>query len=155
MKVLVVYYSMYGHVHKMAEAIADGVREVPGAEVALRRVPETLPTDVLEKMGAVQAQKAFEHIPVCTVDELAQADAIIFGTPTRFGNMCGQMPVSGCNRAALGKRSTRRQGRQRLRRQRHTAWWTGVNDTQFPYDTAASGHGHCRTSVYISGSNAY
>ncbi len=91
MKVLVVYYSMYGHVHKMAEAIADGVREVPGAEVALRRVPETLPTDVLEKMGAVQAQKAFEHIPVCTVDELAQADAIIFGTPTRFGNMCGQM----------------------------------------------------------------
>lgn len=91
MKVLVVYYSMYGHVHNMAEAIADGVREVPGAEVALRRVPETLPTEVLEKMGAVQTQKTFEHISVCTVDELAGADAIIFGTPTRFGNMCGQM----------------------------------------------------------------
>jgi NAD(P)H dehydrogenase (quinone) len=59
--------------------------------VELRRVPETLPDGVLEKMGAVDAQKAFSHIPVCTVDELAVADAIIFGTPTRFGNMCGQM----------------------------------------------------------------
>jgi len=91
MKVLVVYYSMYGHVHKMAEAVAEGVREVAKAEAVLRRVPETLPAEVLEKMGAVQAQKTFEHIPACTVDELAQADAIIFGTPTRFGNMCGQM----------------------------------------------------------------
>lgn len=91
MKVLVVYYSMYGHVHKMAEAVADGIREVPGAEAVVRRVPETLPAEVLEKMGALQAQKTFEHIPTCTVDELAEADAIIFGTPTRFGNMCGQM----------------------------------------------------------------
>lgn len=91
MKVLIVYYSMYGHVHTMAEAIAEGVREVAGAEAVLRRVPETLPTEVLEKMGAVQAQKTFEHIPVCTVDELAESDAVIFGTPTRFGNMCGQM----------------------------------------------------------------
>ncbi|MGD9241108.1 MAG: NAD(P)H:quinone oxidoreductase, partial [Desulfobacterales bacterium] len=55
------------------------------------RVPETLPQEVLEKMGAVDAQKEFSQIPVCTVQELAQADAIIFGTPTRFGNMCGQM----------------------------------------------------------------
>ncbi|MBW2411098.1 MAG: NAD(P)H:quinone oxidoreductase [Deltaproteobacteria bacterium] len=91
MKVLVVYYSTYGHVHKMAEAIAEGVKEVNGAEVALRRVPETLPPEVLEKMGAVEAQKTLSHIPVCTVDELAEADAVIFGTPTRFGNMCGQM----------------------------------------------------------------
>lgn len=91
MKVLVVYYSMYGHVHKMAEAVAEGVKEVEGAEVELRRVPETLPDEVLEKMGALEAQKAFAHVPVCTVDDLASADAIIFGTPTRFGNMCGQM----------------------------------------------------------------
>lgn len=91
MKVLVVYYSMYGHIHQMAEAIADGAREIAGAEVQLRRVPETLPLEVLEKMGAVEAQKAFSHIPVCTVDELPEADAILFGTPTRFGNMCGQM----------------------------------------------------------------
>lgn len=91
MKVLIVYYSTYGHVHQMAEAIAEGVRQVDGAEAVLRRVPETLPQDVLEKMGAVEAQKAFSQVPVCTVDELTQADAVIFGTPTRFGNMCGQM----------------------------------------------------------------
>ena len=91
MKVLVVFYSMYGHIGRMAEAVAEGVREVKGAEVELRRVPETLPRDVLEKMGAMEAQNAMAHIPVCTVDELAAADAIIFGTPTRFGNMCGQM----------------------------------------------------------------
>jgi NAD(P)H dehydrogenase (quinone) len=91
MKVLVVFYSMYGHVYRMAEAVAEGATEVSGAEVFLRRVPETLPNAVLEKMGALTPQKAFAHIPVCTVDELASADAIFFGTPTRFGNMCGQM----------------------------------------------------------------
>ena len=91
MKILIVYYSMYGHVHRMAEAVADGAREVRGTEVEMRRVPETLPDEVLKKMGAFEAQKAFAHVPICTVDELAAADAIIFGTPTRFGNMSGQM----------------------------------------------------------------
>ncbi|MFQ5484921.1 MAG: NAD(P)H:quinone oxidoreductase [Desulfobacterales bacterium] len=91
MKILIVYYSMYGHIHQMAEAVAEGAKEIGGAAVALRRVPETLQADVLEKMGAVEAQKTFSHIPVCTTDELASADAVIFGTPTRFGNMCGQM----------------------------------------------------------------
>ena len=91
MKVLVVFYSMYGHIYKMAEAVAEGAKQVSGAEVELRRVPETLSNEILAKMGAVDAQKAFSHVPVCTVDELATADAIIFGTPTRFGNMCGQM----------------------------------------------------------------
>ncbi len=91
MKVLIVYYSMYGHVHRMAQAVAEGVREVPGAEAVLRRVPETLSEEVLKKMGALEAQKAMAHIPLCTIDELAQADAVIFGSPTRFGNMCGQM----------------------------------------------------------------
>jgi len=91
MKVLIVFYSTYGHIFKMAEAVAEGVKEVTGAEAHIRRVPETLPEEVLEKMGAVEAQKAFSHVAVGTVDELAEADAIIFGTPTRFGNMCGQM----------------------------------------------------------------
>jgi NAD(P)H dehydrogenase (quinone) len=91
MKVLIIFYSMYGHIYKMAEAVADGVREVPGAEPVLRRFPETLPPNVLELMGAVEPQKAWAHVPVCTVDELEASDAIIFGTPTRFGNMCGQM----------------------------------------------------------------
>ena len=91
MKVLVLYYSMYGHIHRMAEAIAEGVREVSGAEAVLRRVPETLPPEVLGKMGATEAQKGMSHIPICTVEELPTYDAIIFGTPTRFGNMCGQI----------------------------------------------------------------
>lgn len=91
MKTLIVYYSTYGHVHKMAEAVAEGVKEVAGAEAAMRRVPETLPADVLAKMGAVEAQQAMAHVPICTIEELASADAVIFGTPTRFGNMCGQM----------------------------------------------------------------
>ena len=91
MKVLIVYYSTYGHVHKMAEAVAEGVKEIDGADVMMRRVPETLPGEVLEKMGAVDAQKAMAHVPICTIEELAAADAVIFGTPTRFGNMCGQM----------------------------------------------------------------
>ncbi len=91
MKVLVVFYSMYGHVYRMAQAVAEGAGEVPGAEVVVRRVPETLPREVLEKMGAAGFQKTLAGVPVCTVDDLKGADAILFGTPTRFGNMCGQM----------------------------------------------------------------
>ena len=91
MKVLILYYSLYGHVHRMAEAVSKGVREVEGATFEMRRVPETLTEEVLKNMRALEAQKAFAHIPICTIDELASADAIIFGTPTRFGNMCGQM----------------------------------------------------------------
>ena len=91
MKVLIVYYSLYGHVRKMAEAVAEGAGEVDGAEVAIRRVPETLPGSVIEKMGATEAKKSEEDVPVVTVEELGEADAVIFGTPTRFGNMCGQM----------------------------------------------------------------
>lgn len=89
--VLIVHYSMYGHTNKMAEAIAAGVREVPGCEAIIKRVPETLSPEVLAAMGALEAQKNMAHIPVATMDDLASADAIIFGTPTRFGNMCGQM----------------------------------------------------------------
>ena len=91
MKILIVYYSTYGHVHRMAEAIVEGAKMGEGAQVELKRVPETLSHEILESMGAVEAQKAFESIPICTVDELASADAIIFGTPTRFGNMAAQM----------------------------------------------------------------
>ena len=91
MKVLIPFYSLYGHVYRMAQAVAEGVAQVEGAEPVLRRVPETLPPEVLEKMGAVAAQEMMTEVPVCTVDDLAGAGAIIFGTPTRFGNMCGQM----------------------------------------------------------------
>src|SRR5512139_3480287 len=90
-RVLVVFYSMYGHVRRMAEAVAAGAREVPGVDVAVRRVPETLPESVLQAMGALEAQRAMADIPVCAVEELAGADAVILGAPTRFGVMCGQM----------------------------------------------------------------
>jgi len=91
MKVLVLFYSAYGHVFKMAEAVSAGAAEVEGVEVRLKQVPETLPADLLEKLGILEARKAFAHIPVCTLDDLTWAEAIVFGTPTRFGNMCAQM----------------------------------------------------------------
>lgn len=86
-KVLVLYYSMYGHIETLAQAIAEGAKQADGVEVTLKRVPETMPEDVARKAGAKLDQAA----PIAKPDELDQYDAIIFGTPTRFGNMCGQM----------------------------------------------------------------
>ena len=91
MNMLIVYYSMYGHIRSMAEAVKEGASSVSGASVKICRVPETLPEEVLQKMGALETQKAQANVPVCKLEDLASADAIIFGTPTRFGNMCGQM----------------------------------------------------------------
>jgi NAD(P)H dehydrogenase (quinone) len=90
-KVQVVFYSSHSHIYKMAEAVAAGAGEVEGVEVTLLQVPELVPDDVLEKSGAKAARQAFAHVPMATVDQLPEADAIIFGTPTRFGNMCAQM----------------------------------------------------------------
>ncbi len=91
MTVHIVFYSMFGHIYQMAEAVADGAREVGGAQVGLFQVEETLPNEILVETGAGEAREQFAHIPIATVDHLAEADAIIFGTPTRFGNMCAQM----------------------------------------------------------------
>jgi NAD(P)H dehydrogenase (quinone) len=90
-KVQVIFYSMYGHVYKMAEAVVEGVKQVPGTEVSLSQVSELIPNDVLEKHGAKAARAAFAKVPIATVDQLSDAHAIIFGTPTRFGNMAAQM----------------------------------------------------------------
>jgi len=90
-KVQVIFYSMYGHVFKMAQAVAEGAKQVPGAEVSLYQVPELVPDDVLEKSGAQAMRNTFGHVPFASVDHLADAHAIIFGTPTRFGNMAAQM----------------------------------------------------------------
>ncbi len=91
MRILIPFYSLYGHIYKMAGAVAEGVNEVEKCEAVLRRVPETLSPELIARMGAEKAQAEMAHIPVCTVPELAEANGIIFGTPTRFGNMCGQM----------------------------------------------------------------
>jgi NAD(P)H dehydrogenase (quinone) len=89
--VQVIFYSMYGHVYKMAQAIVEGAKQVQGAEVSLYQVAELVSDDVLEKYGAKAARATFSKVPVATVDQLADAHAIIFGTPTRFGNMAAQM----------------------------------------------------------------
>jgi NAD(P)H dehydrogenase (quinone) len=86
-KILVLYYSTWGHVETMAGAIAEGARRVDGTEVTIKRVPELMPDEVVASMGAKVDQAA----PIATPDELADYDAIIFGTPTRFGNMAAQM----------------------------------------------------------------
>jgi NAD(P)H dehydrogenase (quinone) len=90
-KVQVIFYSMYGHVYRMAEAVVEGAKQVTGAEVSLYQVQELMPDDVLEKYGAKAAKASFAKIPIAKVDQLPEADAIIFGTPTRFGNMAAQM----------------------------------------------------------------
>jgi len=89
--VLVVFYSMYGHIYKMAEAESEGARSVEGVDVKLVQVPELVPDAALERVGALAARAAFAHIPVAEPAMLAEADAVIFGTPTRFGNMAAQM----------------------------------------------------------------
>ncbi len=87
----IVFYSTYGHVYRMAKAVAEGVREVAGAAVSVFQVPELMPDAALEASGAKAARQAFAHVPVATPEQLADADAILFGTPTRFGNMAAQM----------------------------------------------------------------
>jgi NAD(P)H dehydrogenase (quinone) len=91
MNVNVIFYSMYGHVYTMAQAVAEGARAVKGADVRLLQVPETVPDEVLDKSGAKAARQAFAHVPTVRVEDLASADALIFGTPTRFGMMAAQM----------------------------------------------------------------
>jgi NAD(P)H dehydrogenase (quinone) len=91
MKIQIVFYSMYGHIYRMAEAVAEGARGVEGAEVSLVQVAELVSPEALARTGADKARQAFARIPLAEVDRLAQAEAVIFGTPTRFGNMCAQM----------------------------------------------------------------
>lgn len=86
-KVLVLYYSTWGHIETMAEAVAEGARSVPGAEVVIKRVPELMPEDIQKQVHVKTDQAA----PIASPQELADYDAIIFGTPTRFGNMAAQM----------------------------------------------------------------
>ena len=86
-KILVLYYSMYGHVEQLAQAIAEGAASVDGTHVTLKRVPETMPEDVARKAGAKLEQAA----PLASPQELGDYDAILFGTPTRFGNAASQM----------------------------------------------------------------
>lgn len=103
MKVLVVYYSLYGHVWRLAQAVQEGARSVPGVEVVLRRVQEfeeiRRKTEEQEPVRALREQQ--REIPVCTLDDLRAADGVVFGSPTRYGNMCAQMKLLMDSTAAL------------------------------------------------------
>lgn len=90
-KLQIIFYSMYGHIYRMTEAVAQGAQEVKDIAVTVFRVPELVPDEILEKSGAKAAQQSFAHIPIIKPEQTAEADAYIFGTPTRFGNMCAQM----------------------------------------------------------------
>lgn len=93
MKILVVYYSMYGHTLKLAQAVAEGASQVSGAEVLRRRVQEFETVDKIidQNEAARQVREQQKDIPICTVDDLREADGVIFGSPTRYGNMTAQM----------------------------------------------------------------
>jgi NAD(P)H dehydrogenase (quinone) len=89
--VQIIFYSMYGHVYKLARAIEEGVKQISGANVSFYKVPELVSEEALIKSGAKEAQKLFADVPIAKVENLPLTDAIIFGSPTRFGNMCAQM----------------------------------------------------------------
>ena len=90
-KVQIVFYSLYGHIHRMAEAVAEGARQVPGANVQLYQVQELIPEEALVRTGAKQARQAFAHVPFARPEQLPNADAIIFGVPTRYGGVVAQI----------------------------------------------------------------
>lgn len=90
-KVKVIFHSLYGHVYQLAEALAEGARSVPGVEAELLQVPETLSDEIIGKMGATEAKKAFAHIPVAKPSDLADADGLLFGSGTRFGSASAQL----------------------------------------------------------------
>jgi NAD(P)H dehydrogenase (quinone) len=90
-KIKVIFHSLYGHVYQLAEALAEGARSVPGTEVQLLQVAETLPDEVIAKMGATEAKKTFAHIPVAKPSDLADADGLLFGSGTRFGSASSQL----------------------------------------------------------------
>jgi hypothetical protein len=154
MKVLIVYYSMYGHINRMAEAIAEGAKTINGAEVVLRRVPETLPQEVLVKMGAVEAQKKFENVPIATVEELASADAIIWYTNSFWQHVRSNAAILGRYRRAMGKGCFGRKGGQRLHQFRNSARRAGIHFTKLSHHTIAPWICYCWTSIQFPRANA-
>src|SRR5262245_31075350 len=117
---------MCGHIYRMAEAVAEGARRVPGAKVELLQVPELVPEGVLETSGASAARQKFSHVPIARVEQLSEADAIIFGTPTRFGNRCAQMR-NFLDQTALGNRNVTDKRNTRASRSGSSLWNSPVS----------------------------
>lgn len=155
-KVNVIFYSMYGHVYRMAEAVAAGVKEVSGAEVALHQVAEIMPDAVLEKSGAKAARAAFAHVPVATMDTLTEPHTVIFGTPTRFGNMCAQMrELSGSDRRIVGEGVIDWKDWKRLCINGDAARRPGNHHYEFSLDSVAPRDDPCRCAIQRIGSDAH
>src|SRR5262244_4294959 len=88
MKVLIVYYSTYGNVYRMANLVAEGVKEIPGVQPVVRTVPELIPKSVINSREDMKAGREMQRdVPLVTMDDFREAGAIVFGTPTRFGNV--------------------------------------------------------------------
>jgi len=129
MKIQIIFYSMYGHVWQMAEAVAEGARQVEGAEVKLYQVPELVPEEALVRSGAKAARERFNQIEFAQPEVMMEADAIIFGTPTRLRqHVCADAKLSGSNREDVVAGGTHRQSRQRLYFHREPAWRTRNDD---------------------------
>ena len=148
-KVLVLYYSSYGHIEAMARAVAEGISGVEGVTATVKRVAELMPREVAEKAGVKLDQEA----PIAEPKELADYDAIIFGTPTRFGNMAAQMRnfldqtgglwMDGKLIGKLGSVFT----------STGTGGGNETTITSFPFHLAAPRHGHRRTALFFAASD--
>ena len=148
-RIQVIFYSMYGLVYQMAEAVAAGARKAGAGEVSLWQVPELVSDEILEKSGAAVARAAFAQVPVARPTQLAEADAIIFGSPTRFGNMAAQMrnfldQTGGlwANCALVGNVGSV------FASPRIAARRSGDHARRLPYHLAAPRHYHSRPSLY-------
>ncbi len=151
-KVQIVFHSLYTHVFRLAEAVAEGARSVDGTEVLMAQVAETLPHEVLEKMGALEAKKVFAHVPVADPHTLPDADAIILGTPTRFGASTAQMQAFlDATGGHWAKGGADRQARQRLHLDREPARRPGNDTRPFAHIFLPSGHGRHRRSLRGAG----
>lgn len=138
----------------MAEAVAAGARDA-GAEASLWQVPGLVPDEMLEKSGAAGARAAFAHVPVANPTQLAEADAIIFGTPTRFGNMAAQMRNFVDQTGGLWARCPDRQGRERLHLYRIAARRPRDYAGQLPFHLAAPWHDRRRRALHRAAAVEY
>jgi hypothetical protein len=151
-KILVLYYSAYGHIEKMAEAVAEGARAVPGTEVIIKRVPELVSEEIAKKSGMKLDQPA----PLATVDELPNYDAIIFGRgrPENDGIVVRQHVRANAqlprpNRLALDEGRTGRKGRKRFRQHWHPTWRPGDHHHLVPQHAASPRNDHRRIALFL------
>ena len=154
MKLLVVYYSMYGHVYQMAKSIAEGAASIEGVNVEIRRVPETLPQEVLETMGALKSLEAQKTVPVCTVSESGERGRNHFRhAHTVRQHVRTDAAIPGCHRRSMGKQRSSRQGWQRLHMLKYSTRRPGVDHPELPYHAAASWNDGGRPALCVSGAD--